>query len=693
MKIKSILILIPVLIISYFYISNKNRIIQKEYSYDVTIYRDVWGVPHIYGQKDSDTAFGLAYAHAEDDFETIQDVLLAVRGTSASVKGKEAAPIDYLVGLLKVWDTVNQKYESDLPLEVRQICEAYADGINLYIEKYPDKAFQELYPVKGQDIVAGFVFRTPLMFDLDWYIKELMKDTKPEFYDYTHTNTEYSMYGSNVFALNKNRTDDGHTRIAINSHQPWTGPVTWYEAHLHSEEGWNVSGGLFPGSPVIFKGYNKNLAWSHTVNSPDLVDIYELTINPDNENQYLLDGNWIDFKQEILPIKVKLWGPIKWTFKRELLWSKHGPVIKASHGTYAIRYSGRGLIGQLEQWYKMNKSSNLSEFKESMAMMQIPMFNTVYADKLSNLFYIYNGLIPKRVEGFKWDGIVPGDRKDLIWDSYYNFEELPQTTNPESGYLQNCNSTPYLATVGGDNPIKTLPNNAGIEEFQTNRAYRANELYGEDQSITKQEFYNYKYDTYYSQNSVMKYALDRFLNDIQTDDTKLLEGIKLLRKWDLNNNKENKAAALALLTFKITYNIKDFNYDYERIMTQFKESVDFLMAEFGQINISLGDLQVLKRGEVMLPLDGGPDILRAVYSRMVDNRRVARHGDCFFQMVDWDQNGKLSVESIHQFGSATLDKSSKHYSDQAYLFSNKEMKPSFIELDSIKKYLKISYKP
>ena len=282
MKIKSILILIPVLIISYFYISNKNRIIQKEYSYDVTIYRDVWGVPHIYGQKDSDTAFGLAYAHAEDDFETIQDVLLAVRGTSASVKGKEAAPIDYLVGLLKVWDTVNQKYESDLPLEVRQICEAYADGINLYIEKYPDKAFQELYPVKGQDIVAGFVFRTPLMFDLDWYIKELMKDTKPEFYDYTHTNTEYSMYGSNVFALNKNRTDDGHTRIAINSHQPWTGPVTWYEAHLHSEEGWNVSGGLFPGSPVIFKGYNKNLAWSHTVNSPDLVDIYELTINPDN---------------------------------------------------------------------------------------------------------------------------------------------------------------------------------------------------------------------------------------------------------------------------------------------------------------------------------------------------------------------------------------------------------------------------
>ena len=114
MKIKSILILIPILIISYFYISNQNRIIQKEYNYDVTIYRDVWGVPHIYGKKDTDTAFGLAYAHAEDDFKTIQDVLLTVRGTSASVKGKEAAPIDYLVGMLKVWQTVNEKYEARL---------------------------------------------------------------------------------------------------------------------------------------------------------------------------------------------------------------------------------------------------------------------------------------------------------------------------------------------------------------------------------------------------------------------------------------------------------------------------------------------------------------------------------------------------------------------------------------------------
>ena len=191
----------------------------------------------------------------------------------------------------------------------------------------------------------------------------------------------------------------------------------------------------------------------------------------------------------------------------------------------------------------------------------------------------------------------------------------------------------------------------------------------------------------------MKYALDRFLSDVQTDDTQLLEAINLLKDWDLDNQKDSKAAALAMLTFKLTYDINDFKYNYDLIMERLKESVAFLMKEFGQIDIPLGDLQILKRGDVALPLDGGPDLLRAVYSKMIDNRKVASHGDCFFQMIDWDENGNLSAESIHQFGSATLNKNSVHYSDQAYLFSNKQMKPSFIELDSIKKYFKISYRP
>ena len=679
-------------VLAYLLIGSSDLKIQN-YDYDVTIYRDNWGVPHIYGKKDTDTAFGLAYAHSEDDFETLQDVLLALRGKLASVKGRESAPVDYLVGMLKVWETVDKRYDSGLSQEVKNLCAAYADGVNLYMEKHPHEIVGDLYPVTGKDIVAGFVFRVPLMFDFDWYLKELMKDTKPEFKNYAETNTEYSMYGSNMIAVNGKKSSDGHTRLAINSHQPWEGPVTWYEVHLNSEEGLNVTGGLFPGSPVVFKGYNDYLGWSHTVNGPDLIDVYELTINPENEDEYLLDGNWLSFEKEELPINVKLWGPINWTFKRELLWSNHGPVIKADHGVYALRYAGSDMVGQLEQWFKMNKSSNLEEFTSAMEMMQIPMFNTLYADKLGNIYYVYNGLIPIRDLDAPWYGILPGDKSELIWNKYYDYDMLPQVLNPDNGYLQNCNSTPYLATVGNQNPKKILPDNAGIEDFQTNRAYRANELYGGDISISKDEFYQYKYDTYYSKNSVMNYALNRFLSEVSTTDSLLLKGVSVLENWDMGNQKENTGAALALLTFKLTYNIKDFTYDYESIMERFKESVYFLIDKYGKIDIPLGDLQVIKRGDIILPLDGGPDILRAVYSKMIDNKRVARHGDCFFQMVDWDENGNVTAESIHQYGSATLDKESPHYADQAYLFSQMKMKPSFIELDSIKKYLNKSYNP
>ena len=681
------------LIIAGLYLSPLfNFIPNKSYHYDVTIYRDTWGVPHIYGITDEDTAYGLAYAHAEDDFDTIFDILLFSRGVSASIKGKESAPIDYLVGLLKIWETVDEKYNTLSP-KVINICNAYADGINKYIEENPSRESKRIYPIKGKDIIAGFALRTPLMYKLDWYITEIMKKEKPNFSKYSDNLTKHSMHGSNVFAIAPHRSEDGYTRLAVNSHQPWEGPVTWYEAHVHSNEGWNATGGLFPGSPVILKGYNENLGWSHTVNSPDLVDIYELTINPDNENQYLLDDKWLDFEISTLPIKVKLFGPIKWTFKKDVFHSIQGPVLKTDHGVYAIRYAGHGLIGQVEQWYNMNKSQNLNDFKNAMKMMQIPMFNTVYADKSGNLFYIYNGLIPKRIENVNYRDILPGNKSELIWDEYYSYDELPQSTNPKSGYLQNCNSTPYQATVGLGNPIKRLPDNTGIELYQTNRAFRANELYGNDQSISKKEFYNYKYDTYYSKESVMSYARDRFLREFETDDPKLINALNVLKNWDLGNQKDNKGSAIANLTFKITYERDDFKYDLELLKNRFIESVNLLISEFGQVDIPLGSLQVLKRGDLELPLDGGPDVLRAIYSKLENNRKIATGGDCYFQMVEWDKDGNVSAESIHQYGTATLNEDSPHYNDQAILFSNMEMKPSFIKLDDIKNNLTKYYKP
>ncbi len=686
---------LSIILFSFFLMLTLNGYIKKnilkEYSYDVTIHRDSWGVPHIYGQSDKDAAFGLAYAHCEDDYKTIEEVVLALRGEFASVKGYKYAPIDYLVGLLKIWETVNEKYDNEISDELKIVCNAYADGVNRYIEKNNIKS--HIYPAKGKDIIAGFFFRTPLMFEFDWFLRELMKEEKPTFDKYASRTSTFSMYGSNTIAVAPSRSEDNYTRITTNSHQPWEGPVTWYEAHINSNEGWNMSGGLFPGSPLIFKGYNDSLAWSHTVNNPDLVDIYELTINPNNENQYMLDNQWIDFETKKLPIKVKLLGPIKWTFKRDLYWSKHGPVIKTDHGVYALRYSAFDRIGQVEQWFRMNKASNIHEFKKAMEMMEIPMFNTLYADHNGNIYYIYNALIPKREKGYDWSKIVPGDNSALIWDSYYSFNELPQSLNPESGYLQNCNSTPYEATTGKGNPLNSLPEEAGIETFQTNRAFRANELYGQDLSISRQEFEDYKYDTFYSKKSVMKYALDQFLSDIDRTDEQYLDAIKVLENWDLSNDMDSKGAALALLTFELTYDISDFKYDYDKIFESFTKSIEFLNSNYGTIDIKLGELQILKRGDKELPLSGAPDVLRAIYTKSVDDKEIAIAGDCFFQIIEWDEDGLVNAKSIHQYGSSTNEQASPHFSDQSVLFSKHQMKDSYIRFEDLKDNIKKTYQP
>ena len=678
----------------------KNNNSFKSYEkYNVIIYRDTWGVPHIFGDKDEDTAYGLGYAHAEDDFATIQDILIAARGNLAKYYGRSVAANDYMVKLLKIWDTVEKNYEDGLSDDVIKISEAYADGINHYASLYPDKAFKGVFPVKGKDIVAGFIHRMPLMFGLDGTLAKLatnkypIKNEDPSTAESDIPNQR--MLGSNVIAVSPSRSDDKFTRILINSHQPWSGPVAWYEAHLNSNEGWNMVGGLFPGSPVVLVGHNENIGWSHTVNKPDLIDVYELTLNPENSNQYYFDGRYENFEISESSIKVKIWGPIKWTFKRKVLRSKHGPVIKNEHGSFAIRYSGHDEFRYLEQWFRMNKSQNFDDFENALKLMAIPMFNTIYADKEGNIFYIYNALFPKRSDGYIWEGDpLKGDTSENLWKDYLPYKDLPKILNPKSGFLQNCNSSPFLATTGNDNPDQSLyNNNLGIERFQTNRALRAHEVYGEDLSIDRSEFYNYKYDTKYSEKSVLVTNLKRFLAEAKTKDKNANQAINILSKWNYETDSLAVGVHYALDAIKPVYNPDDYYYDYELIMQRLKTSVNKTKDHFGKLDIKWGDIQRLKRGNKNLALSGGPDILRAIYTKGDKGQRKAVAGDCYFQIVEWSPKGEVSSQSIHQYGSATLDSNSPYYNDQSQLFSTNKMKPVWMSLKDIKLNLLKSYSP
>ncbi len=661
-------------------------LIAKAARYDARIRRDSWGVPHILGKTDADVAFGVGFAHAQDDFATIQDVALATRGTLAASSGLSGATTDYLVRLFRVWETVNARYEKDLPADVRRVAQAYADGVNYYAALHPDQAKTGLLPLTGKDIVAGFVFKTPLFYGLDSTLRKLTADTG---------GAPLPEIGSNGLAVGPHRSADGATRLLVNSHQPYTGPVAWYEAVLQSGEGWHVAGGLFPGSPFMLHGHNAHLGWANTVNSPDLVDIYKLTINPDNDNQYRLDGKWRDFEKSDAAIRVKLLGPLFWTFHRDVLWSAHGPVFKTDHGVFAIRYAGMNEVRQVLQYYRLNKARDLNEWKAAMRLQALPSINYIYADEHGTIGYVYNAQFPVRKPGFNWQGFLPGDRSDLIWHAYLPFEKLPQLWNPRSDFVFNSNNTPFHATAPEDDlkPSDFSPT-LGIQTNMTNRAMRALETFGADPSITADEFRTYKFDLSYSAHSDIARLIAEILRADPGGDADLKAAQAILKAWNRRTDIHNRGTALAVLMGVRAAPSAPGGPWKEPPLDALKEAISILKDHFGRLDPEWGAVNRFRRGAFDVPVDGGPDVYRAVYGKQQDDGTLtAVDGDTFIMFVTWDKDGKLSSQSIHQFGSATLDETSPHYADQSPLFVKMQMKPVWFTEDQLKGHIAADYRP
>jgi penicillin amidase/acyl-homoserine-lactone acylase len=683
--------------------------------YNVKILRDTYGVPHIYGHTDADAAYGLAYAHSEDDFLTIQQVLMAARGKLATVYGKDSAPADYLVQFLRVWDVVDAEYEKLSP-GTRKIVEAYADGLNVYAAHHPDEALPGLFPVNGKDIVAASVEKSPLFFGLDETIGHLFGDNPEP----APTPTQVSMkhlfamspftespnveYNSNEFAIGPSRTSDGQTYLDVNSHQPYTGPVAWYEAHIHSDEGWDMVGGTFPASPVIIHGHNRDLGWAFTVNHPDLVDVYRLTINPENPNQYIFDGEWRDLEVRQAKLTVKLIGNLKITVKRETLWSVYGPALRNQGHTYAIRYGDIGTAGIWEQLYRMNKATNFQEWQDAMRLRQLPMFNAAYADKTGTIYYLYNGVIPIRDPNYDWTGYLPGDTSKTLWTDYIPFDDLPQVLNPPSGFIQNGNGTPFRTTLGAGNPDPSRYSpTLGIDTDISNRSLRMLELFGNDASITPEELVKYKFDMQYSKDSIVAKFV-QMLSDAKMPTPETAQAQEIIRNWDMSTNPENPGAAVMVYTLNalsVKYpgsiqlsKLGQGTVNASMLMDAFTKAVTTLNTKFGKLDMPWGDVNRLMRGSVDLPIGGGPDILHATYGALQDDGRLKiTDGDSYVLLVIWDKDGKVRSMSVHQFGSNTLHEDSPHYADQAPLMANRQLKPVWFDEAEIRKHLEREYVP
>lgn len=667
------------------------------HNYDARIVRDEFGVPHIFGKTDADTAFGLAYAHSEDDFSTIQEVVAMTRGRYGAMIGADGAKIDYVEHLLGVRETANREVPK-MPADVRAMLDGYASGLNRYAERHPSEVRQSrLFPVNAEDIAAGFVLRSPFFFGLDDTIGKLAKGEAPPrgtAAPMTPAGRDPALNGSNAFAVSPSRMADGKTWLISNSHQPYEGGVAWYEAVVHSGEGLDMAGALFPGSPFVLLGHNRNLGWTNTVNGPDLIDVYKLVLD-DSGERYRLDGKWLALQKERAWMGVKF-GPFVLPVPKTVYRSVQGPVIVNKNGAFAVRYAGIDQARSLEQYYRITKARDWAEWTKAMSLGGIPATNFIYADKTGRIAFLYNALFPPRVAGYDYTNVLPGDDSADVWQGSLGFARMPLLVDPPSGWIVNANNTPFLAAgPGSELDPKAFSPLLGIERRMTNRIVRAMELLtAEKGKITPERLMQIKFDTAYSRHSFAGPWYDKLMALDLAKEPELKAAQDLLRTWDWNSDSNNRADTIGEAMMHLANSAAYHGDALPDAREKLREVVDRLMTGFGRIDPPLSQVQRMIRGTVDLPANGGTDTLRAatVWEPQADGRMRVRHGDSFTMLITWDTEGKVASQSIQPYGAATTRPASPHYTDQMKLFIEHRFKPVHFERDDLARHATRAYR-
>ena len=659
---------------------------------NITIARDSFGVPHIFAPTDPEVAYGIAWAHAEDDFETLQLVVLSGKAKLGTGLGKKGAEADYVINLLRIRKTVEEQWNTLSP-DFLALIKGYVQGLNAYAKAHPAEIkYKKAFPFDEKEYMTAVVFSISLFFGVDQVLPQILGGK-------IATIPGFNPQGSNAFAMNSAKTTTGESFLAINAHQPQEGPVAFYEAHLQSEQGWNMLGGLFPGGCLIFHGTNENLGWAHTVNYQDKIDVYQLEINPANKNQYKFDGEWLTLEENKAKLKVK---GIPVTISKSIYWSKYGPTVKTDKGVFSMRVPAIMDIKALEEWYRMNKAKNFTEFYKALSMTSLPMFNIMYADRYDTIFYISNGKMPRRNPDpkYNWKSTLPGNTSATLWTGFKPIGELPQYVNPPSGYLFNTNHSPFLASNKTQHPVdlSKIDKNDGYEMYHNNRSQRVTELLYNNERVDYNSFKRIKFDQQLPKELKYTYGIDSMLNLNANDYPVMKEVITNFQSWDRKAIANSKGAAVFLLVYD--HVAKKLAGTPARQLTK-TESVeayqyvhDYMIKYFGKTNLVLGDIQKLVRGNDVRPTWGLPDVLTAAYTEPYkDGMRKVNSGDAYICFVRYQKDGSLPlIESVNTFG-ASMHPESPHYKDQMTMFQNQQTKSMTLDKKEVLRTAKSIYHP
>ncbi|MAR62998.1 MAG: penicillin amidase [Flavobacteriaceae bacterium] len=655
------------LILTVLFISN-TTFSQKIDVNNIEILRDSFGVPHIYAKTDAELAYGLAWAHSEDDFKTIQEAYLAGNGLLSKHIGLRGAPADFLTQLIRS-DYVVDSLSNTIDKDFMKIVEGYAQGINKFAELHPDQVLvKQLFPITPKKMVKYSFLQLFISSEGDKAVRSIVENNLKNI-----SFLDENKLGSNLFAFSTNITKNGETYLGINTHQPLDGPTSWYEAHLVSEEGTNIIGATFAGAPCILTGTNENLGWTHTVNYPDKTDIFQLEMV--NKNHYKFDNQILKLKTFKAKAYIKILGfPIR--VKKKYYESVYGPTLKNKNGFYSVRTASLFHIRGLEQWWKMNKAQNFNEFYDILKMNQIPGYNIGYADKNDTIFYISNGIIPKRNNAYNWTTIVPGNTKKTLWNEYYNTEELPQVISPKSGYVYNANHSPFKSTSLDENPDpKDYAKNMNFELYDNNRSTRIFELINSYKSIDYNAFKEIKYDHTFPTPFTYSFMSVNNLFEMNPDDYPEIKELLLeIQNWDRKTNIESVGAGTYAMFY---YNLDKYyrkgyinrNFGKDIIAQALRDVKEKMLKNFKTTKVKLGDYQKLVRGDKEIPIWGMQDVITAMNaSNYKDGKIRVTHGESYIQFVKFTEN-KTEIESIISYG-ASDHMDSEHYSDQMDIYKN-----------------------
>lgn len=689
---------------------------------NIQIIRDSWGVPHIYGKTDAETAYGLAWAHCEDDFPTLQYQLIRYRGRMGEYEGINGALSDFFFHYIKTTETVEKEY-AQLSKDYLAFLNGYVQGINDYAQKHPKEILMKgLFPITDKDILKGYVMTTAAMVGLPYALDYVIKGKADDYMfrpgsraehkyngkpirnlesPFDHENT----MGSNAIAVRHTAAKDKKNHIVINPHISLDDFIHWYEVHMVSEEGLNILGALFPGATSPGLGATNHHAWAMTFNWPDYVDIYRMELNPQNKNQYLFDGQYYDFEKRKIRLKIKIAG-IPITIKKEALWCHYGPAYRIKDGrVFATRHAANITTKSGEQWYRMAKAQSFEDFKNALKMRNIPLFNIIYTDN-DNIMYFFNAALPRRNPNYNWQKTLPGNTSETLWNDYLSYEELPKVINPSCGFVYNTNNSPFYATCSPENCDKNQFEKVHAWDWnrQNNRALRLEQLLSQYTEFDREILKKIKYDDQYPiHGGIYKTHQQIFHLDPQKY-SDIQDAIQLLKTWNYRTDTLNKVCALLTITFDYVFNQTNSGYVEletgisvsEKLMVEaIRYAKKWLLKHYKKIDPAFGEVQRLRRkgSHLNFAISGMPEMLSPIASKVQkEGYLLPVNGDTYIQFATYGEKGLETLETIVPMG-ASRRVNSPHHTDQMKLFAERKLKTMSLLKEEILKNAEKIYSP